>query len=92
MAQKVFDFGAVFTFEGLNESEAKINQARDLMRLVDMGILDAAGAREAFLLGEASGENPWLQQAKEIGAKKYARVAVTEEKVEPPPGKRKIIL
>ena len=87
MAQKVFDFGAVFTFDGLKETETKLEQARQLARLLDMGIIDRMQARQ-----ELFGENPWLEQAKEIGAKKYARIAVTEEKVEPPPGKRKIIL
>lgn len=89
MAQKVFDFGAVFTtFEGLNESEAKINQARYLMRLLDMGIIDRASALEQLLP-----DNPWLEQAQEIGAKKYnASPRKPAEKVEPPPGKRKIVL
>lgn len=87
-----FDFGAALIFD--DQTELKIKQTQQLMSLLDRGILDHSAAWEQIF--QNIGENPWLEQAleqaKEIGAKKYARVAVTEEKVESPPGKRKIVL
>lgn len=74
---------AVFTFD-LTESQLKIAQAQQLMRLVDMGILDHASVREQIL--QSVGENPWrIEMQLEIAP-------VPLEKIESPPGKRKIIL
>lgn len=79
--KKVFDIG--FDFRQ-SEIDTQARKAQELMHLVQLGFLDRDEARRQLI-----GENPWLTEAKKIGIESPKKPV---EKVEPAPGKRKIVL
>jgi hypothetical protein len=91
---RIFDFGKEMAkievhfdefANHMTEQQQKVRQAQDLMRLYDMGILDRmAVIQESQVLSD------WFVEAKKIEHAPLEKRPA--EKVEPAPGKRKIVL